>query len=339
MSGTIVSLGELMMRLKPAGKLRLRQATGFEVCHGGAEANVAISLAQFGVSSRFVSALPDSELGEQAVMSLRASGVDATHILRNAGRLGLYFMEEGAEYRSGCVIYDRDNSAFTQLLASEIDWDGVFSGADWFHISGITPAISEATSDLALASMKEAKARGVHISLDLNHRERLWQYGKDATDVMPELTQFADTLIAGRGDCSACLGFSPEGDGSEDSWYEQLSEMAMERYPNLERVAITIRMSSSAERHAWKAHLRDRNAHHFSKSYDMQNVVDRVGTGDAFSAGLVYGLHEHMPAAEALEFAAAANCLKHAIVGDANMVTADEVKALAETTTYGRLRR
>ena len=339
MSNTIVTLGELMMRLKPSGKLRLRQANSFDLCHGGAEANVAVSLAQFGASSRFVSTLPETELGEQALMALRAAGVDVSHVQRLPGRMGLYFVEEGADYRSGCVIYDRDHTAFLNLQAASVDWDSVFEDANWFHISGITPAIAPEARDLALTATKEASARGIHISVDLNHRERLWQYGQSPVEIMPEFASMADTLIAGRGDCAACLGFSPEGNGSQDSWYEALSADAMMRFPNLQSFAVTIRNSSSAERHSWKAHIRTREESLFSKAYDMQHVVDRIGTGDAFSAALVYGLHAGWSTVETLEFAAAANCLKHSIQGDANMVTVAEVQALATTTAHGRLRR
>lgn len=336
---TIVTLGELMMRLKPPSKLRLRQASALEICHGGAEANVAVSLAQFGLTSRFVSALPPTELGEQAAMSLRACGVDTSHIVRLPGRMGLYFMEEGADVRSGCVIYDREHTAFCALKPEHIDWSRVFERADWFHVSGISPAIAESTRDLTLEALRQAKAHGLHVSIDLNHRERLWQYGQDATEIMPAMVEFADTLIAGRGDCAACLGFSPDGDGSTNDWYEELSAEAMRRFANLARVAVTIRNSSSADSHHWAAHLRTETGSWFSRPYDLKNVVDRVGTGDAFSAGLIYGLATGMDAPEALEFGAAANALKHTIAGDANMVTEDEVRALVQSDGTGRLRR
>ncbi|MEL6859174.1 MAG: sugar kinase [Pseudomonadota bacterium] len=336
---TIASLGELIMRLKSPGKLRLRQSARFDVCHGGAEANVANSLAQFGLGSRFISALPPTELGEQALMSLRASGVDVTHISRLPGRMGIYFLEDGADVRSGCVIYDRQDTAFCALTENDVDWDSAFDGVSWFHVSGITPAISASARDLCEAALKQAKARGIHISLDLNHRERLWQYGRAATDVMPGLATYADTLIAGRGDCAACLGFSPDGDGSTNDWYEELSEDVMRRYPNLSRVAVTIRNSSSADCHKWAAHLRTKSESCFSKTYHLQNVVDRVGTGDAFAAGLIYGLASGAASLEALQFGAAANALKHTITGDANMVTVSEVRALMESDGTGRLRR
>lgn len=336
---TIATLGELILRLKPPGKLRLRQATTFDVCHGGAEVNVASSLSQFGLSARLISALPTTELGEQAVMSLRSTGVDVTHVARMPGRMGIYFLEDGADIRSGCVIYDRQNTAFSALKAEDVDWDSAFEGVSWFHVSGITPAISTSARDLCEAALKEAKARGVHVSLDLNHRQRLWQYGQAATDVMPGLTTYADTLIAGRGDCAACLGFSPEGDGSTPDWYEELTAEVMNRYPNVSTVAVTIRNSSSADCHKWSAHLRTKDTSLFSKQYHLHNVVDRVGTGDAFAAGLIYGLVSGMASEEALQFGAAANALKHTIIGDTNMVTVEEVKALVESGGTGRLRR
>jgi len=335
----IATLGELIMRLKPPGKLRLRQTSSFEICHGGAEANVAASLAQFGLNSRFISALPPTELGEQALMSLRATGVDASHVMQVPGRMGIYFLEEGADVRSGCVIYDRQDTAFCALTAAQVDWDAAFDGVSWFHVSGITPAISASAQALCEAALKEAKARDLHISLDLNHRERLWQYGQDATDVMPGFVTYADTLIAGRGDCAACLGFSPDGDGSTNEWYEALSEDVLDRFPNVSRVAVTIRNSSSADSHKWAAHLRTGDGSFFSDIYDLRNVVDRVGTGDAFAAGLIFGLATGMSGPEALSFGAASNALKHTIVGDANMVTADEVRALLQSDGTGRLRR
>ena len=339
MTRTVVTLGELMMRLKPAGKLRLRQASGFELCHGGAEANVAISLAAFGLESRFVSALPDHEIGTQALMALRAAGVDTQHVARRPGRMGLYFMEEGADYRSGCVIYDRADTSFTQLTPEDIDWDTVCQGADWFHISGITPAIAPSTRDLAVAAVSAARQRGLHVSIDLNHRERLWGYGEPADSVMPALVAMADTLIAGRGDCPACLGLEGAGENGTPDWAASLSGRVLHAYPNLSRFALTIRNSSSADAHDWQAFLDTRDQRVFSRTYSMTNVVDRVGTGDAFSAGLIYALITGQAPQDAVNFGAAANSLKHSIAGDANQVTAAEVSNLAATTEFGRLRR
>ncbi len=339
MTNTVVTLGELMLRLSPPRKLRLRQASSFDVCHGGAEANVAVSLANFGLESRFVSGLPDNELGMQALMMLRANGVDTANVLRGPGRMGVYFMEEGADCRAGCVVYDRADTAFSMLDIDRLDWDRVFDGAGWFHTSGITPAISHQTRALAERAVAEARSRNVHVSIDLNHRERLWKYGLDASDVMPELVRQADTLIAGRGDCAACLGLDGDGPNGSDEWAESLAGKLVESFPGLANVAITIRNSSSAEHHQWRAYVRSGGEAAFSRTYDLQHIVDRVGTGDAFGAGLIYALVKQMGACEAVEFGAAANCLKHSIVGDANCVTVAEVAALAKTTTFGLLRR
>jgi len=339
MTRTAVTLGELMMRLKPLGKLRLRQAQGFEVCHGGAEANVAVSLAEFGLGSRFVTGLPEGELGAQALRFLRAHGVDTGQIVQRPGRLGLYFMEEGADFRSGCVVYDRAGSVFSELSHTDIDWESAFKGADWFHISGITPAISQSAHELALAAMTEARRRGIHVSLDLNYRDRLWQYGVDAKDVMPDLVVLADTLIAGRGDCIHCLGLDGDGENGSHDWAASLTEKLFDTYSQLQNAAITLRNSESAERHTWSGHLRTRDRVHFSRTYEMTAIVDRVGTGDAFCAGLIYGLLDGRQPGDALEFGAAANCLKHSIAGDSNAVTVEEVDALKSTERFGLLRR
>lgn len=339
MSKTIVSLGELMMRLKPPGKLRLRQAQAFEVCHGGAEANVAVSLAEFGLGSRLVTALPDGELGAQALRFLRAHDVDTSQIIQRPGRLGLYFMEEGADFRSGCVVYDRAGSVFSTLTPDDIDWNAAFEGADWFHISGITPALSDEARQLSAYAMKEARKRNIHVSLDLNFRERLWQYGLPASQVMPDLAALADTLIAGRGDCTHCLGVDGEGENGSPEWAASLTEQLFRRFSQLTNAAITLRESRSAECHRWTSHLRTPNGSHLSRAYEMTAIVDRVGTGDAFCAGLIYGLIEGRAPDDALEFGAAANCLKHSIHGDSNAVSAAEVDALISTTRFGQLRR
>lgn len=339
MAKTVVTLGELMMRLKPPGKLRLRQAQGYEVCHGGAEANVAVSLAQFGVHSRLITTLPEGELGAQALRFLRTHGVDTASIQRRPGRLGLYFMEEGADYRSGCVVYDRAGSVFANTNADNIDWDLAFENADWFHISGITPALCNDTRILAEIAIDEARRRGIDISIDLNHRERLWSYGLEARDVMPAIVAKADTLIAGRGDCRACLDMDGKGENGSSDWAVSLSQKVLAAYPNLKHFALTIRASASADEHHWQAFLDSREARVFSRLYRMKHVVDRVGTGDAFCAGLIYALLERQPPQDAINFGAAANCLKHSITGDVNEVTVGEVASLAGTIAFGRLRR
>ena len=339
MTKIVVTLGELMMRLKPPGKLRLRQAQSFEVCHGGAEANVAVSLAEFGLTSRFVSALPDGELGEQALRFLRAHGVSTQHVERRPGRLGLYFMEDSADYRSGCVVYDRADSAFQDMTPDAIDWDTVFYEADWFHISGITPALSHSSRTLVTAAITEAHRRDVHVSLDLNYRNRLWRYGQSAQDIMPELVSNTDTLIAGRGDCSHCLGLDGDGENGSADWASSLSEKLFGEFKQIQNVAITLRDSQSAERQNWSSHLRDRDGIYFSRTYEMTSIVDRVGTGDAFCAGLIYALLTNRSPADALEYAAAANCLKHSIAGDSNAVSVEEIDALISTTRFGQILR
>ena len=339
MTNTVVTLGELMMRLSPAGKLRLRQAQGLEVRHGGAEANVAVSLAEFGLKSRFVTALPSGELGTQALQFLRAHNVETDRILRRPGRLGLYFMEDGADYRSGCVMYDRSGSVFTTMTPEDVEWDEVFQGADWFHISGITPALCTSTKVLAEVAIGEARRRGVRISIDLNYRESLWAYGVSASSVLPAMVAKADTLIAGRGDCFVCLGLEGDGENGSDEWAISLSEKVLTGYPNLERFSLTIRASASAEEHGWRAFLSTRSTRVFSRFYRMKHVVDRVGTGDAFCAGLIYAVLKKKAPQEAINFGAAANCLKHTIPGDVNEVTLEEVLSLADANTFGRLRR
>ena len=335
----IVSLGELMMRLTPPSKLRLRQTRQFDVCHGGAEANVATALSQFGLTSRFVTALPESEIGTQALREIMATGVDTRFISRNNGRMGLYFMEEGSDYRSGCVVYDRDHTAFSQLDPNDVDWDGAFDGADWFHISGITPAISADLAKMAERAVGEAHKRGVHVSIDLNFRERLWQYGAKPIDILPAMVSKANTLMAGRGDCPNCLGLDGDGENGTDEWAASLGAKLAAQFPNLSTIAITIRASTTAQQHDWRAYIQRGSESAFSRAYSLQDVVDRVGTGDAFCAGLIYGLCTGLELEAALNFGAAATSLKHSIVGDFNAVTADEVRSLAEATVFGRLRR
>jgi 2-dehydro-3-deoxygluconokinase len=339
MSGCFVALGEIIMRLKPQGKLRLRQAGHFEICIGGAEANVATALSQFGDDVRFVSALPHNEIGVRAIKDLKANGVDTRFIERNDARLGLYFLEEGADYRSGCVVYDRDGTAFTKIRPDELDWDAIFEGVDWFHISGITPAISPSTRLLAEISVAQAKSRNIHISIDLNYRERLWNYSVDPVEVLPNLVAQCDTLIAGRGDCPNCLHIDGDGENGSDEWAISLASKLKLKFENLSHIALTIRSSSSADRHNWRGMIQGNNTRAFSRTYSLKNVVDRVGTGDAFCAGLIYKLRQGADLETALNFGAATTCLKHSIHGDFNAVSEDDVQSLVESTDFGRLKR
>lgn len=338
MDGGVATLGELMMRLKPAGKLRIRQANSFETCFGGSEANVVNSLAQFGVNTKFISALPSNDLGEQALCFLRSYGVDVSSIVRTNGRMGLYFVEDGADIRSGNVIYDRDNSSFSVLSGDEIDWDCAFEGMSWFHISGISPAISMSTRELSERALQEAKQRKLHISIDLNYRAKLWQYGEEPFQVLPSMVEFADTLLAGRGDCSSCLGLKAES-SEDEQYFESLSSEVLERYPNIQNVIITMRRTLSSEKQRMSALSRSKNDIFYSRVYELDHVVDRIGTGDAFVAGYIYGQISGLGDLQSLEFATAANALKHTIHGDTSRVSKEEVFELMNGETLGRIRR
>ncbi|MGB3456727.1 MAG: sugar kinase [Litorimonas sp.] len=334
----IITFGELMMRLSTPQLERFSQARTFDVSFGGAEANVAVSLAMFGCESVFVSALPDNPLGDRAMQELGRYGVDTSEIIRSDDRLGVYYMEFGANQRSGQVVYDRAGSAFSKLSSTSVDWPPILSG-DWFHISGISPAVSASAADLSLAAMKAAKAAGLTVSLDLNYRSLLWNYGRKPEDVLISMVEAADILIAGRGDCQQALDIHGKGDPDGNSYFESLTETVMARFPNLRKVAVTIRDSRSAEHHNWAACLRSPGGIRFSRKYEIRDIVDRVGSGDAFSAGLIYALIDGMSDEDALEFAAAANCLKHSVVGDFNLVSRHEVMEIAKGGGQGRVKR
>lgn len=335
----VATLGELMLRLKTAGKIRIRQSNIFESCYGGSEANVACSLAQFGIPTKFISALPDNDLGEQAYCFLRSYGVDISSVVKKSGRMGVYFVEEGADIRSGKVIYDRDNSTFAELNGDEIDWDKAFEGIRWFHVSGISPAISASTSDLTERALREAKKRGLHISIDLNYRAKLWQYGSEPKEVLPSMVEFADTLLAGRGDCSSCLGLRSETAEGDNSYFEMLSAEIIRQYPNIKKVVITMRTTQSSEKHSMSAHSRSKENICYSRVYELNHVVDRIGTGDAFVAAYIFGQISDLGDQQSLEFATAANALKHTIYGDVNCVSSEEVFEAMKSETLGRIQR
>lgn len=326
------------MRLSTPQLERFSQARALDVSFAGAEANVAVSLSMFGCESVLVTAIPDNPLGERAVQELSRYGVDTTEIIRPDGRLGIYFMEQGANQRSGQVVYDRSNSVFSTLASESIDWPPIMTG-EWFHISGISPAVSANAANLSLDAMKAAKAAGLKVSLDLNYRSLLWTYGQTPAEVLTPMVELADVLIAGRGDCQQALDIHGEGNPDENAYFETLTQTVMDRFPNLEKVTVTIRDSRSAEHHNWAACLRSADGIRFSRQYEIRDIVDRVGSGDAFSAGLIYALVSEMPDDEALEFAAAANCLKHSVSGDFNLVTRQEVLAIAKGGGDGRMKR
>lgn len=339
MANKIVTFGEVMMRLTTPGRQRFSQANSYDATFGGGEANVAVSLAQFGCRSTFVTALPDNALADSARQTLRGLGVDVAGPTLDDSRLGLYFMETGANQRSGQVVYDRAGSAFADLEPGAIDWGTVFEGANWFHVSGISPAVSAKAADATLEAVTAAKTAGVTVSLDLNHRAKLWQYPCDPKQVMQGLVSLTDVLIAGREDSQKSLGIAGEGDPDSQEYFRVLTANLEQEFPNLQAIAVTIRDTKTAEHHDWAACLRTGGKTLFSRQYEIRDIVDRVGSGDAFAAGLIYGLTEKMAPQSALEFGAAANCLKHSIEGDFNLVSVEEVKRLAAGTETGRVQR
>jgi 2-dehydro-3-deoxygluconokinase len=339
----VVTFGEVMLRLKSPGFERLFQGALLEATFGGAEANVAVSLAQYGVDARFVSAIPANAVGDAAITELRRFGVDTSAIRRQGERLGIYFLESGANQRPSKVTYDRAGSAIASARPSDFDWNAVFGGADWFHVSGVTPAISAAAAETSLAAARAARARGVTVSCDYNYRRNLWRYGRKAPDVMRELVGEADVGIANEEDCQKALGIEVDVDVQAGSLelekYRVLGEKVLAAFPNLRCQAITLRESHSADRNGWSAVLVSREQFHASRTYEITDIVDRVGAGDSFAAGLVYGLRAYRNDRQALEFATAASCLKHSIPGDFNRVSVAEVEALMKGEASGRVQR
>ncbi len=332
-----------MLRLKSPGFEKLFQSRGFEATFGGAEANVAVSLAQLGVPSAFVTALPSGPVGDAAIDEMRGFGVDTSLIRRQGERVGIYFLESGANQRPSRVTYDRSGSAIAAAKRGDFDWGKILEGASWLHISGVTPAISASAADLALEAVSSARSRKVTVSCDYNYRKNLWRYGKQAPQVMRELVKSVDIGIANEEDCQLALGIEIGSDATGESAaarYRVLAERVLEEFPNLEKQVITLRQSHSADRNGWSAVLHNRREFLSSRNYEITDIVDRVGAGDSFAAGLIYGLITY-PAddARALEFATAASCLKHSIPGDFNRVNAKEVTALLEGDESGRVQR
>lgn len=348
MNGRIVTLGEIMLRLKPPGFDRFFQSPSFEASFGGGEGNVALSLAQFGKDVAFVTALPPNAIGDACVRYVRSYGVDTSYITRQGERMGIYFLEGGANQRPSNVIYDRAHSAMSTATIDTFDWEAIFSGAAWFHLTGITPAISATAAELSLHAVKTAKEHGVTVSCDYNFRKKLWKYGKAAPEVMRELVKHVDVGIANEEDCQRSLGVSVSaGDwqqavasGQLDTGkYKALAQKMFETFPNLRYQAITLRESFSANHNGWSACLYNGETFFVSRRYDITDIVDRVGGGDSFAAGLIYGLHSEMADDDALNFAVAASCLKHSINGDVNLVTVDEVARLSGGDASGRVQR
>jgi len=332
-----------MLRLKSPGHERLLQSPALEATFGGGEANVALALANFGLDSGFVSAIPANDIGEAAIRELRRFGVDTSMIRRAGKRLGIYFLETGANQRPSKVVYDRECSSLAESQPGDFDWHEIFAGAKWFHITGITPALSPSAAELSLESLKAAKNQGLTISCDFNFRSKLWNYGKTAPEVMQELVSYVDVGIANEEDCQKALGVAVDFDAlrgaPSSSKYAALSEKVMKLYPGLSILAITQRESHSADRNGWSACLRDRDGFKTSRRYEISDIVDRVGGGDSFAAALIYALNTRDDRQQSLEFAVAASCLKHSIAGDFNLISVAEVERLMGGDASGRVRR
>lgn len=344
MADKVVTMGEIMLRLSTSGYSRFVQAQNYEANFGGGEANVAVALSNYGFESYFISKLPKHEIGQAAVNSLRRFGVRTDYIVRGADRVGIYYLETGASQRASKVIYDRANSAVTTLAKNELNWDDIFKDAKWFHWTGITPALGKAVQESLKEACEAAKKRGVTISADLNYRAKLWTT-KEAQSVMVPLMDYVDVCIANEEDAEKSLGFKAgttniESAELDEKGYFELAKQLKSKF-NFKAVAITLRESYSASRNGWSALLHDNKdckEPFRSKRYDVQ-IVDRVGGGDSFASGLIYGLLTKQNTKDALEFAVAASCLKQTIPGDFNLVSIDEVEKLAKGSGSGRVER
>ena len=337
----VITFGEIMLRLAPEGYYRFLQAANYGATYGGGEANVAVSLAGFGLDAAFVTKLPKHEIGQAAVNKLREFGVDTARIARGGSRVGIYFLEKGASQRPSKVIYDRAHSSIAEAVSADFDWPVIFKGATWFHFTGITPALSDSVAAICLEACKAAKAAGLTVSCDLNYRKNLWTREK-AGEVMGRLMEFVDVCIANEEDAADVFGIKAgnsdvtSGKISHDG-YKEVASALIKRF-GFKQTAITLRESISANDNNWAAMLCDGKEYYFSKKYPV-HIIDRVGGGDSFGAGLIYGNLKGMSPHERLEFAVAASCLKHSIEGDFNLVSVDEVQKLAGGDASGRVQR
>lgn len=339
----ILTFGEILLRLKPPGLERFFQSPIMEASFGGGEANVAVSLANFGMDVQYCTVLPNNVIGDECIKELRQFGVDVSKVKRGEGRMGIYFLESGANQLPSKVTYDRSGSSIAIAQPELFNWNEIFEGIDWYHITGITPALSETAMELSLASVKAAKEKGITVSCDLNFRKNLWKYGKKASEVMRELASYVDIAIANEEDVQKSLEITVDIDvesGSLDrSKYKALGDKVLASYPNMKLIAITLRESKSADHNDWAACINNRAHFYESKKYHITDIVDRVGGGDSFAGGLIYGLNHYQELSAALEFAVAASCLKHSIIGDFNRVSVSDVEKLANGDGSGRVQR
>lgn len=343
----VVTFGEIMLRLSPPGYLRFSQTNSFDIVYGGGESNVAVSLANYGIPVEFVTRIPKSEIGECALMELRKRGVGTSHIILGGERLGIYFMETGAVNRSSNVVYDRTNSAMAEIKSGMINWDKVFDGVSWFHWTGITPAISKNAADVCLEAVKIARDKGLTISTDLNYRSKLWKHKGNRIEIMTELTSYSDIILGNEEDTEMHFGIKPEGlnittQGNEINSEAFLSvcDQMMKKFPRAKKIIITLRGSISASHNSWAGILYDGKKMYESIQYQITDIVDRIGGGDSFMGGLIYGfLNYPNEDQKALDFAVAASSLKHTIKGDVNLVKVEEVEKLMNGNSSGRVNR
>lgn len=343
----IITFGEIMLRLSTPGYLRFGQAKQFDATYGGGEANVAVSLANYGMDAKFVTRLPENDIAKACLKDLRSYGVDTSSIVYGGDRLGIYFLETGAVARPSKVVYDRANSSIATIKPGDIDWKKVLEGADWFHWTGITPALSQGAADVCLEAIKAANAMGITVSCDLNYRKNLWKYGKKASEVMPALVDGSDVILGNEEDADKVFGIKPEGfdvtstGGQIDQRrFQSVGEQLMKRFPRAKKVIITLRGSINANHNTWGGVLWDGKTLYQSPRYDITHIVDRVGGGDSFMGGLIYGLLTYTgDDQKALNFAVAASCLKHTIFGDYNQVSVAEVENLMKGDASGRVSR
>lgn len=342
----VVTFGEIMLRLATPEHLRFRQARSFNATFGGGEANVAVSLANYGIDVDYVTRLPQNDLGAACAAELRSFGVGTSNIVYGGERLGIYYLETGAVARPSKVVYDRAHSSAATVERGMIDWEQVLAGADWFHWTGITPAISASAADVCLDACRAANSLGVKVSCDLNYRKNLWKYGKTAAEVMPALVECCDVILGNEEDAEKVFGIKPEGfdaastQGEVDAAaFRSVCSQLMARFPRAKKVVITLRGSINADHNTWGGVLFDGETLYRSPRYDITDIVDRVGGGDSFMGGLIYGLLTYDDDQRALNFAAAASALKHTIYGDFNMVSVAEVENLMKGDGSGRVAR
>lgn len=343
----VVTFGEIMLRLSTPGYLRFAQARQFDATFGGGEANVAVSLANYGIDTDFITRLPDNDIARSCVRDLRSYGVGTSNIVYGGDRVGIYFLETGAVARPSKVVYDRAGSSIATIQKGMIDWPAVFAGADWFHWTGITPALSQGAADVCLEAIQAAGKLGLTVSCDLNYRKNLWKYGKKASEIMPALVEGCDIILGNEEDADKVFGIKPEGfdvtatgGAIDQKRFQSVGEQLMARFPRAKKVIITLRGSINANHNTWGGVLWDGSTLYQSPRYDITHIVDRVGGGDSFMGGLIYGLLTYKGEDQkALNFAVAASCLKHTIFGDFNQVTVKEVENLMAGDASGRVAR